>query len=49
MQLVHRYPHGFSCNWIGPGCDEALLERALKPNPAGNANERTPLVLVRPN
>ena len=31
-----------------PGCDEALLERALKPNPAGNANERTPLVLVRP-
>ena len=32
-----------------PGCDEALLERALKPNPAGNANERTPLVLVRPN
>jgi len=32
-----------------PGCDEALLARALKPNPAGNANERTPLVLVRPN
>ena len=31
-----------------PGCDEALLQRALKPNPAGNANERTPLVLVRP-
>jgi hypothetical protein len=31
-----------------PGCDGALLERALKPNPAGNANERTPLVLVRP-
>ena len=31
-----------------PGCDEALLERALRPNPAGNANERTPLVLVRP-
>ena len=30
------------------GCDEALLHRALKPNPAGNANERTPLVLVRP-
>ena len=29
------------------GCDEALLHRALKPNPAGNANERTPLVLVR--
>ena len=31
-----------------PGCDQALLERALRPNPAGNANERTPLVLVRP-
>jgi hypothetical protein len=31
-----------------PGCDEELLERALRPNPAGNANERTPLVLVRP-
>ena len=31
------------------GCDEALLTRALKPNPAGNANQRTPLVLVRPN
>ena len=30
------------------GCDEDLLQRALKPNPAGNANERTPLVLVRP-
>jgi hypothetical protein len=29
------------------GCDGALLERALRPNPAGNANERTPLVLVR--
>jgi hypothetical protein len=25
-----------------------LLQRALRPNPAGNANERTPLVLVRP-
>ena len=31
------------------GCDEDLLTRALKPNPAGNANQRTPLVLVRPN
>ena len=31
-----------------PGCDEGLLGRALRPNPAGNANERTPLVLVRP-
>ena len=30
------------------GCDEALLERALRPNPAGNANQRTPLVLIRP-
>jgi len=30
------------------GCDEDLLHRALRPNPAGNANERTPLVLVRP-
>jgi hypothetical protein len=24
------------------GCDEELLQRALRPNPAGNANERTP-------
>ncbi len=32
-----------------PGCDQALLQRALRPNPAGNANERTPLVLVRPS
>lgn len=30
-------------------CDHALLHRALRPNPAGNANERTPLVLVRPD
>ncbi len=30
------------------GCNEDLLQRALRPNPAGNANERTPLVLVRP-
>jgi len=30
-------------------CDEQLLQRALRPNPAGNANERTPLVLVRPS
>ncbi|KEF42673.1 MAG: hypothetical protein ER33_03810 [Cyanobium sp. CACIAM 14] len=30
------------------GTDEALLMRALRPNPAGNADERTPLVLVRP-
>ena len=31
-----------------PGCVQALLQQALRPNPAGNANERTPLVLVRP-
>ena len=30
------------------GCDLELLQRALRPNPAGNADERTPLVLVRP-
>jgi len=30
-------------------CDEALLKKGLRPNPAGNANERTPLVIVRPN
>jgi len=30
------------------GCDQRLLQRALRPNPAGNADERTPLVLVRP-
>ena len=30
------------------GCDQELLVRALKPNPAGNANQRTPVVLVRP-
>lgn len=30
------------------GCDLGLLDRALRPNPAGNANERTPLVVVRP-
>ena len=28
--------------------DLSLIERALRPNPAGNANERTPLVLIRP-
>ena len=31
------------------GCDPDLLQRALRPNPAGNADERTPLVLVRPD
>lgn len=30
------------------GCDQTLLQRALRPNPAGNGDERTPLVLVRP-
>jgi hypothetical protein len=30
------------------GSDHSLIERALRPNPAGNANERTPLVLIRP-
>ena len=30
------------------GSDLPLIERALRPNPAGNANERTPLVLIRP-
>ena len=30
------------------GCDLTLLQRALRPNPAGNADERTPLVLIRP-
>ena len=30
------------------GCDNTLLRRALQSNPAGNANEQTPLVLVRP-
>ncbi|MFN5466218.1 MAG: F420-0:Gamma-glutamyl ligase [Cyanobacteriota bacterium] len=31
------------------GSDLHLIERALRPNPAGNANERTPLVLIRPS
>jgi hypothetical protein len=30
------------------GVDAALLQRALRRNPAGNAEESTPLVLVRP-
>ncbi len=29
-------------------CDQYLLKKALSSNPAGNANEQTPLVLVRP-
>ncbi len=32
-----------------PNCDEKILLRALRSNPAGNANEQTPIVLVRPN
>ncbi len=31
------------------GCDQSLIKRALCSNPAGNANQRTPLVLIRPN
>ena len=30
-------------------CNKALLLEALSTNPAGNANERTPMVLVRPS
>ncbi len=29
-------------------CDKSLVKKALRTNPAGNANEQTPLVLVRP-
>ncbi len=29
-------------------CNLTLLEKALSPNPAGNADEQTPLVLIRP-
>ncbi len=29
-------------------CKKAFLQKALRKNPAGNANEQTPLVLVRP-
>ena len=32
-----------------PGCDQKLLRCALSTNPAGNANEQTPLVIVRPD
>lgn len=31
-----------------PGLSEAFIEQALISNPAGNADERTPLVLIRP-
>ncbi|WP_320676701.1 F420-0:Gamma-glutamyl ligase [Prochlorococcus sp. MIT 1300] len=29
-------------------CNRLLLKKALKPNPAGNADQKTPIVLVRP-
>jgi len=29
-------------------CNDTILKSALKSNPAGNANEQTPLVLIRP-
>ncbi len=29
-------------------CNDSLVRKALRSNPAGNANERTPLVLIRP-
>ncbi len=29
-------------------CNRSLVKKALRSNPAGNANEQTPLVLVRP-
>jgi hypothetical protein len=31
------------------GVDEGLVVRALRSNPAGNADESTPLVLIRPH
>ncbi len=31
------------------GASEALLNQALLHNPAGNAAEQTPVVLIRPN
>ncbi len=30
-------------------CNKAFLKKSLRSNPAGNANEQTPIVLVRPN
>jgi hypothetical protein len=30
------------------GLSTALIEQALRGNPAGNADEQTPLVLIRP-
>ena len=34
-----------ACN---QGCDQKILKKALLSNPAGNANQHTPIVLVRP-
>ncbi len=31
------------------GCNHSFIKRALCQNPAGNANEQTPLVLIRPS
>jgi len=31
------------------GASEELLNQALIMNPAGNASEQTPIVLIRPN
>nr|YP_002048776.1 hypothetical protein PCC_0114 [Paulinella chromatophora]ACB42566.1 hypothetical protein PCC_0114 [Paulinella chromatophora] len=31
-----------------PKCNNKLLKKALKRNPAGNANQHTPIVLIRP-
>ena len=31
------------------GCNKALLKKALQTNPAGNADEKTPIVIVRPS
>ena len=29
-------------------CDQNLVKEALRSNPAGNANQQTPIVIVRP-
>jgi hypothetical protein len=31
------------------GISEKLLQDALRKNPAGNDNQQTPIVLIRPN
>lgn len=33
---------------VTPGVSSAFLEQALVTNPAGNADEQTPIVLIRP-